>query len=155
MWLEPKVIFWHHCKEYSASYISWYPMYRKWHLLEKAEVNIYFPNYFPGKLPGKLHYPRDYPKLLEQRKVLFSLVWHKGWLVLVIILSKMPFGEKWLWGPHKWSRKKHHWRILENTTPAHSLKGKIGVLNNYKPSSSGFEKNSVVTNSLKICLENV
>lgn len=47
-------------------------MYIKWHLLEKAELNIYFPNYFPGKLPGKLHYPQDYPKLLEQRKILFS-----------------------------------------------------------------------------------
>lgn len=130
-------------------------MYRKWHLLEKAELNIYFPNSFPGKLPGKLHYPQDYPKLLEQRKILFSLVWYKGWLILAIILSKGPSGKKWLWGLYKWSRKKHYWRLLENTTLAHSLKGDTGVLNHYKPVSGGFEQNSVVTNSLETCLENV
>lgn len=127
-------------------------MYRKWHLLEKAELNIYFPNSFSGKLPGKLYYPQDYSKLLEQRKILLSLVWYKGWLVLAIILSKMPSGRKWLWGLHKWSRKKHYWRLLENTTLAHSLKGEIGVLNHYKPVNGLY---SVLTNGLEMCLENV
>lgn len=43
-------------------------MYRKWHLLEKAELNIYFPNYFPAKLPDKLHCPQDYPKFESKER---------------------------------------------------------------------------------------
>lgn len=115
-------------------------MYRKWHLLEKAELNIYFPNYFPAKLPDKLHYPQDYPKLLKQRKILFSSVWYKAWLVLVIVFSKMRFGKKWLWRLHKISHKKCNWRLLENTILAHYLKGKIEVLNNHKPLSGGLKQ---------------
>lgn len=72
-------------------------MYRKWHLLEKAELNIYFPNDFPVKLPGKLNYSQDYSKLLKQ-KTLFSSVWCKAWPTLVIIFSKMSFEKKWYEG---------------------------------------------------------
>lgn len=155
MWLELKAIFCHHCKEYCASYMSWYPMYRKWHLLEKAELNIYFPNYLPAKFPGKLHYPRDYPKLLKQRKILFSSVWCKACAALVILFSKMPFGEKWLWGPLILSHQKRYWRLLENTTLAHFPTGETEVLNNHKPPSDGFRQDCIVTNSLKTCLKNV
>ena len=155
IWLELKVIFCHHCKEYCASYISWYPMYRKWHLLEKAELNIYFPNYFPAKLPDKLHCPQDYPKVWEQRKILFSSIWYRVWVVLGIIFRTCPLGKKWLWGSHKISHKQCDWRSLENTILAHYLKGKTEVLNNHKPLSGSFKQNSFVTNSLKTCLENM
>lgn len=103
IWLELKVIFCHACKAYCTSYISWYPMYRKWHLLEKAELNIYFPNYCLAKLPDKMHYPQDYPILLKQRQILSSSVQWKVGLFWLSFFSKMPFDKKCLWWPHKLS----------------------------------------------------